>query len=640
MDKMKKCPECSNEVEEALETCNSCGYPFKGNEGGDLPTNDVENTQKLQEPIPTVIPESSEVQEVEPKKGFLLPILIGGVILVMGIMGIVLFPLLKGSRGSKAKSTYTSQAALVDEDGNLYFRNDKSVIEVKGDYIDGIQTGDKKHLIALEEDGKLVVYDGKGGKKVVVADEVTQVETVRNTGVVYSTEEEEEISVDDVLNAMAKEFTKDGITYEQVKEVFEERYSNSTVGNAQDFYKSIIGTSFKAEGVKKLYKYLFASKEATEIGVGEAVYADDSLSLLFVNQENVYLLPESASSLENISKVKEDVGVKLLGVSENGKLAVWEEDQDDTHMVYAAENGEKEKLADMGSTGDTYDKSNVSFINKGSEVLFTNTESDYMFRKKIGAEPIKINTGGSIYTWNMYSANNWLPEEDGKIEEFYAIIYQTSSYKEGTLYCFTPDGDREKILSDVKAVECVKNNKIFYIDDDDNLYMADLGKKEITNKEKISSDVYLAKCSADGKRLFFGKDLDTSDYTYTLYTCDVTKKSRDAQKLASDVYSYKITEDGKEAIYYKDVIEIKDSYSTYGELYRYEAGKDSKKISSDVQGVYSLQKGSYLDKGKFGFFKYTESSEGDEIVGDYAFYNGKEVETIKKDVLQSITGKN
>ena len=103
----------------------------------------------------------------------------------------------------------------------------------------------------------------------------------------------------------------------------------------------------------------------------------------------------------------------------------------------------------------------------------------------------------------------------------------------------------------------------------DNLYQHDL-----TEKTKISGDVYDFDVSTDGKTLVYMKDYNSEEGA-DLY---LKKGSADAEKIASGVSLIKFTNDDLSVILY-----LKED-----SLYRVLSGKDPEKIASDVYSVYAI----------------------------------------------------
>ena len=88
---------------------------------------------------------------------------------------------------------------------------------------------------------------------------------------------------------------------------------------------------------------------------------------------------------------------------------------------------------------------------------------------------------------------------------------------------------------------------------------------------------------------------------------------------------------GKE--YIKDAAEAKGTYTKYGDLYIKDIGKDSEKISSDAANIYSPYEKGYISDKYLNFIKYDSVYKDSKlIIGDYVYYNGKENQTIIKDI--------
>ncbi|MBQ8627537.1 MAG: zinc ribbon domain-containing protein [Agathobacter sp.] len=125
---------------------------------------------------------------------------------------------------------------------------------------------------------------------------------------------------------------------------------------------------------------------------------------------------------------------------------------------------------------------------------------------------------------------------------------------------------------------------------------------------------YLVKLSKDGKTIFYPDKFDGSSYTFDLYYRSATNAKAEEKKIASDVYSYALSKDGKFVIYanhkglyeynFKDDEKIDGDIEAYwisedcksivyttndGDVYRWEHGKESKKLESSVNVQYVSQ---------------------------------------------------
>lgn len=166
--------------------------------------------------------------------------------------------------------------------------------------------------------------------------------------------------------------------------------------------------------------------------------------------------------------------------------------------------------------------------------------------------------------------------EDGKYV-FYPQDYEGGSFH---LYCRKLGDAKDegrKIASDITRYTVLKNNKVVFQESGNNgkLYISDL-----TDKEKIASDVSWYKISGDEKNILWR----TSDGDNKIYTCDLSLKE-EKNKLDSEVSSIiYISDDLKKITYLKD-----DS------LYYIEDFGEKTKIDSDIEDYYWVKSGEQVE---------------------------------------------
>ena len=131
---------------------------------------------------------------------------------------------------------------------------------------------------------------------------------------------------------------------------------------------------------------------------------------------------------------------------------------------------------------------------------------------------------------------------------------------------------------------------------------------DLTEKNKIASDVSDYMVSEDGKTLLYLKDYSYDDGG-VLY---LKKGKDDAVKIASGVSVIRYANDDLSMILY-----LKDE-----SLYRVENGKDPEKIDSDVSGVYSVNESGafYYTTQEDAFITYGSiiTNDTDYELGDFA----------------------
>lgn len=593
---MEKCLNCGRNIDEGLSICPYCGNSIPTVERGgedermnisdgedrtlqnDPDINDFKNADaefmfQSSQDITSNKPSAPPVidSKVDKKKKSVL--LLGGIIIAFAIFLAVI--LLTAGRKEAAVSEYGTEV-FTDTEGNAYSFNEKGkVIKIEGEWSGGYSTGDRKHIVLTDVDQNLYCFDGKGDNGVQVRSEDGRLLTIRNNGFIYTTD-------------------------------------SDSAGEDSD----------------TAYRYFFDTEERTKIGSDIDCTANNSLDALIYKDQGIYILPDNADEPVKVAGCEEESEVKLVGISDTGKMAVWTEEKGSKTTLYVSENNEKIKIGDLELTNKGFDYTYACFINKDSEVIVGNGSSKQMFRKKFGEECVEARVIGETDLFGIYSEQGAIYRgQNDHVKGLYVICAGEEEYL-SNLYYIDERGEREKIISDIQVIVGIHKGKVVYIDEDDSLFIADLGTKELKNIQKISSEVYTAQVSKNGEYIYYGKDSD--DYeTYTLYECKAGKKL-DSVKISDDVYKMWISEDGKQVAYLKDPTSIEEMYTKYGELYVKKFGKEPKKVSSDMISIFGND--GYISKDNWNCFKY-EDKEKKNIIGRILHFDGKEVELEATDIL-------
>ncbi|MGC4018114.1 MAG: hypothetical protein QM793_01980 [Muricomes sp.] len=443
--------------------------------------------------------------------------------------------------------------------------------------------------------------------------------------------------MDKVLEAIVDDYSE-YTTFDVVKSVFESTYEDKTVISAKAMYYSLVGDFYEDDAASQveIYRYIFKTKKTEALGnLQQYVLSRYTLNMIFIDSRGIYAWNEAEKEPVKISSYKDAEAVKLLGVSDNGKLAAWAEGINEATEVYVSEEGEKTKVGNFDDIDGEYQISQVELVNNGTEAIFYHTGSEKIFRKKQGKEPQEIHAGGNVELAGIYSAKDKISiNEKAKVEELYVEVESNNEDGKIDLYCIEENGERQKLLSDITLIWYIKNGKVFYEKDEETLYCADLGKMEVKNETKLASDVMSTECSFDGRVLYFQKLNDVEELT-SLYVVRTDGKILEPEKIASGVSGYNISEDGMGVAYTAQGRAIEDASGSYGELYVKYMGKDAKKISSDVAWVYSNKEYSIIDVSELAFFKYDTLNDDNKIIGNYEIYDGKNVSIIGKELIFS-----
>lgn len=205
------------------------------------------------------------------------------------------------------------------------------------------------------------------------------------------------------------------------------------------------------------------------------------------------------------------------------------------------------------------------------------------------------------------------------------LLYEETDIREdglsiGDLYVKTNDTDAEKISSGVidgRYQYDVTNDKILFIDDENSLYEAEIGKEKV----KLASDVEYFEINDENDEAITYQNID-----FDLYYLG---KDRESKKIASTTYNYEVV--GKE-IYY---IDNEGDYKQYNIETRKEAT-----IANDVNEfvLFGENETAYVNNDYMLFYKKLDEESvkisGDEVqtqyiekVGDQLVYLAKQDET-------------
>ena len=231
----------------------------------------------------------------------------------------------------------------------------------------------------------------------------------------------------------------------------------------------------------------------------EAITAETSLTTLFVDAEkNLYLLKEDAQEPEKISQCTQDgADVELEAVTDDGGTAIWMEvnKTDKKSSVYLYETGDRSLLGEVDSA---YSSTYPAFSADGALLAVGNTSASILWFQKSGGEVVKAKLGGTLSSAALYTKDGRLDESTGDADGLYALVKASDS---SSAYFITLDGDREKIVSDIRAFQ-IANGKICYLTTDKDLYLADIDGAQATDAVKLAGEVVDFDIAADGEMVY------------------------------------------------------------------------------------------------------------------------------------------
>lgn len=388
---MEKCLNCGRDIDSGLSICPYCGNLMRtveidpseneksvSNDGGEEKNQqntdsapqldqDLDEFKKtdgeflfqseqdilqsqLSQPTQTSQPPDYPVEEIKTSnKKKKIVFLVGGIVIAFVVL---LAVILLFGRAQKEGGTEGSRKVYTDIEGDAYCFNKKNkLIKIEGEWNGGYITGDGKHIVLTDKDKKLYCFDGKGNNGVQVRSEGGTLITIQNNGFIYT-----------------------------------------------------VDTNSDEKDSDTAYRYDFDTEEKTQIGSGIICPAYNSLDVLVYKDQGIYILPEKASELVKVASCEKGNLVQPIGISDNGKMAVWTEKIGSKVSIYVAENNEKVKVSDVELSDKGYDDIFAYFINDGTEVIIGDGTNEQILRKKIGEDCIATKIAGGIFLFDIYSA--------------------------------------------------------------------------------------------------------------------------------------------------------------------------------------------------------------------------------------------
>lgn len=168
----------------------------------------------------------------------------------------------------------------------------------------------------------------------------------------------------------------------------------------------------------------------------------------------------------------------------------------------------------------------IRFNKSQNAFAVADIHSDEFYFQNKGKELVKVRLSDDLGSSTLYTASGNLTYDNGKaIDGLYITVDADNG---DNVYYVTAEGEREKLLSNVKEID-IQSGFIGYIDEDDNLRVAKLNGTELKDEKKVAGDVAALKLSMDGKYLYYVKGVDTERNIGALYR--YTLKSEKSEKL-------------------------------------------------------------------------------------------------------------
>ena len=521
--------------------------------------------------------ESREKQKKVSRKVFI----VSGISIVIILVAIIVATLLSGGKfTSSDKTIAVALSAYCDEDGVAYIPlMDGSIRKIDDDVSQAYITPDRKRIIVIKKDGT-VYYTYSNAQeevKVTVADNGQDIHCVEDEGLIYEDSEQE------------------------------------------------------------YHRYLFSDSSDVNLGalgLLDFLVSEQNFNIAFSDESGVYYLGENSQEKEKLANY--DYDCSIFFVSDDGDLVYWIDYDGEMSIVYAYMNGEKTKIGTLESS---YPHIIQNKIQKYAVIYDYESENMILVSEK--EEPINVKLGNKLYDGRIYNQTGFFSEDSSSsFKGIYINILNDDSKNTFNIYYIDKQGEREKILSDVKY-SAVYDGFLYYVDEDDNLKQSKISGMKLSEEKKITGDVE-APMYFCNKYFYFLKDISEKDSTGILY---VYKPGSDPDKIDSEVLngSTIISNDGKTIYYYKNVDTIDDisGIRKYGDLYRYTYGaKNSEKISSDViigtveSGIFGMNGNlpySRINNKSFVYQKYSYVKKG-KMISDWYYFDGAKSEIMASDI--------
>ena len=402
----------------------------------------------------------------------------------------------------------------------------------------------------------------------------------------------------------------------------------SVAGNCESVYAVRNDGFFYTDKNDNDYRVLFSAPEPQKLGNNVVVVvADDNTTLLYATDSgDIY-------RLLNTEDVPSKVGyfpksTRMVGVSNDGQTGVWELVDGNERSIVLLDGEDKSTL---GSYSSEYTGGILRFSSDQSLAVIGSVYGESLWIKAVGKEPVQAKLGAQLSTATIYTDSGMLKNVAGN--QVSRLYVDTDADSGDNVYCISMDGDREKVVSKISSY-AVSNNRIVYLDSDQNLYVASLEKGAAVKDEKLASDVSTFTLIPQSDYVYYLRNVESGEGT--LYCYRVGQK--EPVKISSGVSNYtSYASNGTAVLFYKDVETISDTYDHTGTLMLWNYGdNDPKKISSDVL-TYSLDSGynSTLSNPKsFVYSKYSSTDQDGKVVVNWMYWNGKDSVKVVSDVIE------
>lgn len=478
--------------------------------------------------------------------------IIGGAVTCL-VIGIAVFILKLGSSNlfNIDKVTYSPNGlySFFDKDKNVNFISGTDIISLKGPASSARTSPNHANKVVLLEDKTLLLYNTENINGIEIASNVESIEVISDTCLYYS-----------------------------------------------------VGTEHH------LFLYDLSKKENIDIGFEDSdlTFSAEKNTVVGISS-NGELLSYSRTTAEQ--KILCNVGsdAEIVCVADDGSNLFWSTKSGNTYSIYSMKNGAPERVGKITNSEKYSSVSGYYYNNDKSCIIYSPNSTQLILVTDDASNEIVL-PGTQTYKTMINANGEYIDSDDDVIYEFYLSVKKNKDDDQCALYKLSPNGSLSVIVDNIAETNYeLRNHTVYYVNTDGDLYRKKL--TEEGNGDKITTDVDCVYISPFGKYAYIVKSgslyyWETKDRECTLNLISSSFTSEDSINLtnADDIIFY--TADQKE---------IKDSYRTYGTLYRYKVGDPSITITSKVLDVLKNDS-KYCDADYPIIRTYVSNEEYDYIV--------------------------
>ena len=513
---------------------------------------------------------------------------------------------------SQASSSKKEMSGYIHENGSAeIILADEKTASYNGDYYSIKASQNRKNIVLLGKNGDLSI--GQGTETQCIDREVQAVKLLGNSLLLYS------------------KLKYNGRLYAPI-----DTYTFDVVINGQEIFEL----------------YDFTTGQITELGTDLKYTCDISAgNILFAapSSNGQYILKLSSTGNETPTILLHSKNaLSPLGISSDGKVYVWAEEQDSQYYIYLWANNETFELFSCDDVKDY--NVNVSFAANNKYVLVACEGSDILAAWDNKTGVTLHNLPAPLHSRSIYTASGLLSQHQKNAPT--TIYVLTDNLEDdgatGNIYAISGAGKQTKISSKVSDFE-IYEKSLYYSDSNEDLYYASLSGSVIKNEAQVDTDICDFSVSPDGNKVAYIKH-STGKNRALLF---ISEKASDPFLINDSVYDRnfmgyhsmvaKFSLNSNRLYYFSNPIEISDNtgYDSWlgnnylAELMQFNISEnDSTQVAENAfTELISENSDGFCDNGGIWYCKYKKSS-AEKHICDLAFWNGKESKVIAVDIIK------